>query len=47
MPPSIAGTQMSAQFPVKSIVESHAGQVSLSSLMPHGLQVRMVVPLAR
>jgi two-component system sensor histidine kinase TctE len=32
---------------VKSIVERHAGQVSLSSLMPHGLQVRMVVPLAR
>ena len=32
---------------VKSIVERHAGQVSLSSLVPHGLQVRMVVPLAR
>jgi two-component system sensor histidine kinase TctE len=32
---------------VKSIVERHAGQVSLTSLVPHGLQVRMEVPLAR
>jgi two-component system sensor histidine kinase TctE len=32
---------------VKSIIERHAGQVSLTSLVPHGLQVRMEVPLAR
>jgi two-component system sensor histidine kinase TctE len=32
---------------VKSIAERHAGQVSLSSLAPHGLQVRIALPLVR
>ncbi len=32
---------------VKSIVERHAGQVTLESLAPHGLQVRIALPLAR
>jgi two-component system sensor histidine kinase TctE len=30
---------------VKSIVERHAGQVSLASLQPQGLEVRMALPL--
>jgi len=32
---------------VKSIAERHLGQVSLSSTVPHGLQVRVALPLAR
>ncbi len=32
---------------VKSIAERHGGQVSLSSMVPHGLQVRIALPLAR
>jgi two-component system sensor histidine kinase TctE len=32
---------------VKSIAERHAGQVTLSSQAPHGLQVRIALPLAR
>ena len=32
---------------VKSIAERHGGQVSLASLAPHGLQVRIALPLAR
>lgn len=32
---------------VKSIVERHGGQVALTSLVPHGLQVRISLPLAR
>ena len=32
---------------VKSIVERHAGHVTLSSLAPHGLQIRIALPLAR
>ncbi len=32
---------------VKSIAERHAGQVSLTTLVPHGLQVRIALPLAR
>jgi two-component system sensor histidine kinase TctE len=32
---------------VKSIAERHAGHVSLAGLAPHGLQVRIALPLAR
>jgi two-component system sensor histidine kinase TctE len=32
---------------VKSIAERHSGQVTLASLSPHGLQVRIALPLAR
>jgi len=32
---------------VKSIAERHAGSVSLSTVQPHGLQVRIALPLAR
>ncbi|MCK9689087.1 sensor histidine kinase [Scleromatobacter humisilvae] len=32
---------------VKSIAERHAGQVTLSGMTPHGLQVRIALPLAR
>ena len=32
---------------VKSIAERHAGQVSLTSISPHGLQVRIALPLTR
>ena len=32
---------------VKSIAERHAGQVTLASLAPHGLQIRIALPLAR
>ena len=32
---------------VKSIVERHAGQVTLTGVSPHGLQVRIALPLAR
>jgi two-component system sensor histidine kinase TctE len=32
---------------VKSIVERHAGQVTLTGVTPHGLQVRIALPLAR
>ena len=32
---------------VKSIAERHAGQVPLTSVAPHGLQIRIAVPLAR
>ena len=32
---------------VKSIAERHAGHVTLTSLVPHGLQVRLALPLTR
>jgi len=32
---------------VKSIAERHGGQVSLTGIAPHGLQVRIALPLAR
>jgi two-component system sensor histidine kinase TctE len=32
---------------VKSIAERHAGHVALASLAPHGLQIRIALPLAR
>ncbi len=32
---------------VKSIAERHAGQVTLTGMTPHGLQVRIALPLAR
>jgi two-component system sensor histidine kinase TctE len=32
---------------VKSIAERHGGQVSLTGLAPHGLQVTIALPLAR
>ncbi|HEX7639001.1 MAG TPA: sensor histidine kinase N-terminal domain-containing protein [Burkholderiaceae bacterium] len=32
---------------VKSIAERHGGQVGLAGLSPHGLQVRLALPLAR
>ena len=32
---------------VKSIAERHGGQVALTGMSPHGLQVRIALPLAR